>query len=51
MSLTKSHKICSVLLGTLLACQATSGAKPPPKLALDLNAFDASKRTISLSNG
>ena len=62
MGLTKSHTICAVLTGAALACVPTfaAGAKAvaasptsmsPPKLALDLNAFDASKRTISLSNG
>ena len=62
MGLTKSHTICAVLTGAALACVPTfaAGAKAvaasptsmsPPKLALDLNAFDARKRTISLSNG
>ncbi len=54
MSLTKSHKVCAVLSGVVLACSAAASSptiKPPPKLALDLNAFDASKRSLTLPNG
>jgi pimeloyl-ACP methyl ester carboxylesterase len=63
MGFTKNLKICTVLSGMVLAYLAASAAggkavaastpaiKSPPKLALDLNAFDASKRTISLPNG
>lgn len=63
MRLAKSHTVAAVLSAAALACLATSAAggqagapsaktsKSPPKLALDLNAFDASKRTVSLPNG
>jgi pimeloyl-ACP methyl ester carboxylesterase len=63
MGLTKSYAVCAVLSAAVLAYLAASAAggkagaasaptiKSPPKLAIDLNAFDASKRTISLPNG
>ncbi len=47
-----------VLCGSLLAASATgssgrgaSAAKPPPRLEVDLDAFDASKKSMALPNG
>src|SRR5260370_33537447 len=47
-----------VLCGSLLAASATgssgrvpSAAKPPPRIEVDLDAFDASKKSMALPNG
>jgi pimeloyl-ACP methyl ester carboxylesterase len=52
-TLPRMKKICRSLLAAcaLLLCASTAWPTPPPPLKVDLNAFDAMKRTVALTNG